>query len=342
MKYFTVATLTLLAATAQANTTPTPNPVSSVLASIVGYSEHVISDVCQLISPSKNLITARLEKPKPLSADSFVTINPTDNCCVAGSKEEYYTALYKESDPDTIKKMIFCPNAPAFLKDLDTAKLTGKASGTQLQHILTALMLRRETLVDKYSDSFVDTKFMSCYNELWSKVHGTDPAKMEYWPCDNKSCAAATIKNSFTTFTNENESCKVILKDQLTVYADKVVAAAVKHKLTAAPALRKAIRVNLDSTPHLSIPFSAFYDTLTETTKQAAAAKIQEALADVKSILFKQTKGTSTVYSDAENCFKATFDNSLVNNKSIIAKLAPTKTVDTPTKTDPSIVSENH
>lgn len=346
MKYFTLASLTVLAATAHASSSAAPTvpktvdsssaPVvpeqqstaaSSFMASVfqplINYGREVVETVTDYANGAKNVIEAQLEKPSTLSPSTLVNIQPTDNCCVAQNKSQFWTNLYKTTDPVLIKKMIFCPNAIVYLKDLNPAKLISSVSGDQLQYILTALMLRRETLIDKYSDSFVDAKFMDCFTALWNKVHTTDPAQMEYWPCDSKSCSPSTIKSSFVDFTNANDSCRIILKDQLAAYAQKVADASVTQKLTTSAAVRDAIRINLNQSPHLTLPFSTLFDTVAETNNQAAAAKIQEALQDVKNVLATQTEGKSTVYSDAEKCFI-----------SALAK-PPTVTIETPvTKTE--------
>lgn len=301
MKYFTLATLTLLTSNTFASN-EVAKPEDSIINKAVNETSRFFKEVSYAVKnvfyPGKNLIKARLEVPQTLSPDSIVHIDPKDNYCVAANEKEYWKSLYATTDPKIHEKIIFCPNALVYLKNLDAAKLAASSTGGKLCSILSALMLRRSTLIGEYMDSYVNEKYLNCFNALWDKVQSDS----SYWPCkDFKSCDASSIKDNFSRFTNETPACNDILKDQLTAYAEKVAEAATANKIESAVELRSAILENLNAAPHLSIPMFSFYDNVIELNKSAAAAKIQSVISDISGILRTQTNGASTVYHEAEN-----------------------------------------
>jgi hypothetical protein len=319
MKYFTLASLTLLAlSSASASTTPTtpttptthstpttPTDPStpSFFAPLGKFVRQTAFGLQHLFDTPKDLIKARLEIPKAKSTEGLVKYNSGDNFCIENDRSAFWRRLYGEKDPAAIEKILFCPSAPGFLKDLDVGRLMGSAAGDQLKAILAALMLRRETLQGVYSSNFVDSNYMTCFNALWSRVDTVDPSVMDYWPCDKDSCEPKTIKDSFAAFTDQNEACKAVLKDQLVAYADHVAEAAKEHKITAAPVLRQAILENLNEAPHLSLPLFATFDFVREYNEAAAAERITAALADTKAVLLK-VDPSSKLFSEAEALFK--------------------------------------
>lgn len=310
MKYFTLITLSILAVNASNSGTPVveePNPFQAAFSGVL-YS------IQNLFATKKNLIKARLELPKPLSADTFVTVSPTENICVFANKSEFWRSLYKQTDLVKIEKIIFCPEATSYLKDLDAAKLTGAASNDQLRSIIAALLLRRETLINKYSQSYVDSQYLACYDTLWSRVYSTK----DYWPCNGSPCTASDVKSNFATFIQNTPACKVIMSDQLTAYADKVAEITTQkdNPVTSAVEVRDAILENLSGAPHFSVNLASVRDTIGESNNLAAAEKIQSVLADVKAVLDKQSDGKSTVFTDAKQCFESRLNcaNDTVSN----------------------------
>jgi hypothetical protein len=310
MKYFTLASLTLLAlssasasTTPTTPTTPTDPSTASFFAPLGKFVRQTAFGLQHLFDTPKDLIKARLEIPKAKSTEGLVKYNSGDNFCIENDRSAFWRRLYGEKDPAAIEKILFCPSAPGFLKDLDVGRLMGSAAGDQLKAILAALMLRRETLQGVYSSNFVDSNYMTCFNALWSRVDTVDPSVMDYWPCDKDSCEPKTIKDSFAAFTDQNEACKAVLKDQLVAYADHVAEAAKEHKITAAPVLRQAILENLNEAPHLSLPLFATFDFVREYNEAAAAERITAALADTKAVLLK-VDPSSKLFSEAEALFK--------------------------------------
>jgi hypothetical protein len=310
MKYFTLASLTLLAlssasasTTPTTPTTPTDPSTASFFAPLGKFVRQTAFGLQHLFDTPKDLIKARLEIPKAKSTEGLVKYNSGDNFCIENDRSAFWRRLYGEKDFAAIEKILFCPSAPGFLKDLDVGRLMGSAAGDQLKAILAALMLRRETLQGVYSSNFVDSNYMTCFNALWSRVDTVDPSVMDYWPCDKDSCEPKTIKDSFAAFTDQNEACKAVLKDQLVAYADHVAEAAKEHKITAAPVLRQAILENLNEAPHLSLPLFATFDFVREYNEAAAAERITAALADTKAVLLK-VDPSSKLFSEAEALFK--------------------------------------
>lgn len=351
MKYSTVPSLlsflTIVAASS--------NSSSSLLGDLTNYFGEVVEDVRYLFKKPNNYIKAELKVPPAQTSDHLVSYGPGDNCCVFAGASDFWNTLYHTEDPRLVEKIIFCPSALAYLKDLDAGKLAARAANEKLKAILVALMLRRETLIGMYSDSYIHGHFHTCYRALWDKVASTDASKIDHWPCDQSSCAAPAITKNFADFIEANESCKLVLKDQLLAYTQALITAVQDNNLTVSPAVREAIRENLHKVPHLSMPLESLYDTVAEAPRVAVASQIQSVLADIEGILKTQTG--STIYSEAQDTFKQKFapsnsitDNpeaikneihnskSQTNNESASKKISDTintvtKTVEEPTKT---------
>ena len=316
MKYFTIATFFILAVSTASieihetnESTPaikneSPSIIDKTFKTISQFANEAGYAITHLFTEPKNLIKATLKVPNPLSADEIVKIGPADNNCAGKSDSEYWVALYAEKDKNIIEKMIFCPEALDFLKNMDAAKLAGGTSGKPLQDILTALMLRRVTLTSPYLSSNLEEKFLECYHALWERVR----TEQETWPCaKDKPCkdsvSVSAVKDNFAAFTRGNAACSEILTDQLTAYAEKVAEAATKHNISLSSQLREAILENLNTIPHFSVSTSFIYDKALEMNKVSAAERIQSVISAVCAILKIQVGGTSTVCCDAETAF---------------------------------------
>lgn len=323
MKYFTLLSLTFLAISASASTTATATTSSSNEenpSSFANIFSEALYSIQNLFTARKNLIKAHLELPKPLKADKFVSITPTENICIFPNKSEFWKSLYDQTDPVFIEKIIFCPEAIGYLADIKAAKLAASKSVEELRPIISALLLRRETLINKYSQAYVDNQFLACYNTLWAKLHNTSTTP--YWPCNGSPCTPAEVKANFSAFTKSTPPCQDILSDQLAAYADKVaeITGTTKDPVTSAVDLRAAILENLNSSPHLSLALTAFYDTVSENNKIAAAEKIQAELADLKGIIEKQSVSGMAAYRNAVQYFEARLANRPVANIEAVVK----------------------
>lgn len=329
MKYFTLISLTILAvkASSASTTSNEPSPINTFLS-------EAFYGIKSLFTPRKNLIKARLELPKPLTADKFVSIAPTENICVFPNKSEFWKTLFAQTEPGMIEKIIFCPEAITYLADLKAAKLVSSKNVQELRPIISALLLRRETLVNKYSQSYVDNKFVLCYNTLWAKLNDNEGSP--YWPCNGSPCTSTDVETNFNEFTKNTPACQEILSDQLTAYAKKVAEitkSSSNPAVTSAVDLRAAILENLNDSPHLSVSFAALYDTVNENNKIAAAEKIQAELADVKAIIEKQAGNGADVYAKAVEDFKARLENRPVEavvDSSVKSDTPPTPSAATP------------
>ena len=318
MKYFTCGTLTFLtlncllfslsAENAQSDRSETPAIASGSGDSLLKDPSRTVGQIVEAIksvfTTPKDLIKDRLEVPKPLDTDTIIKISPSEVVCQVRTASEFWKTLFKVSDPGDVEKVVFCPAAVSYLKEIDSAKLLKNATGDNLRVILSALMLRQLTLIGKYTSSYMDSNYLTCFNALWDRVQNTTEGN-ESWPCTATSCDAPSIKANFSAFVDSTPACKAVLKDQLDVYAVRVAEAATTNKITMATVLREAILENLTSAPHLSIPLYAAYEGVIEINKAAAAAQIKKTLEDVKGTLAKQLNGLDTAYADAEKCFKA-------------------------------------
>lgn len=301
MKYFTLVTLTLLAANARASSTPpTSNDsigsqVGKVFDDIREYMEEMGHAVYNVFSPPKNLIKDYLKAPAALEP-----IVKADSC-VAGGESDYWNALYREETPAGIERVVFCPEAVGYLKNLSAAKLAGRASGETLRNILVALKLRQLTLTGPYLDSFILKNFFECFKSLKGKLK----SETDSWPCLNASnCDESVVKDNFAKFAKETESCQAVLKDQLEGYAGKVSEAFTTNKLKTAKALRNAILDNLYISAPLSLPFNLAYDGVAEWNKIATAEAIGRAVPEVCEILKRQAGEGNRVCSEAEEIFR--------------------------------------
>ena len=315
MKYFTLITLTILAIKASASTTTTAATTTAATAlensanqntsasPIKAVWEEVYYAVRNLFHTPQNLIKAHLETPKVLSSEAFVTIKPTENICIFKDESDFWSKVRSETDPEKVEKLIFCPEAISHLRNLKVVHLMGTEIKDNLEHLISVLLLRRETLIGMYSQFHVKNQYFTCYNTLWSKVYedGT-------WPCnDATTCKADDIKANFATLINSTPACKEVLSDQLTVYADKVaeITTLPKDPVKTTVDVREALLENLYQAPHFSVAASATLDLYNETDNTAVAGNIKTVLEEVKKILLTQSKGASTVFDDAVKCFEA-------------------------------------
>ena len=328
MRYFTITTLVLLASNAYAEETSsnTLTPKSpSTFSMLKNLYDEAFYGAAHLLSQRKNLIKAKLEVPKPKTTDELVKIEPTENLCISNTLEEYSNSLFKENEPEKIEKIIFCPNAPAFLKKLSSGKLLANIKPELLKNLIASLMLRKATLGGLYSQAYIKENYMQCFHELFNKVYSNDPGKAEHWPCTSETCDAQTIEKSFATIVSECKPCENVLKEPLIAYGKKVSELITSKLAQNSVELREAILENLNGNSSITTEIMAAFDKISESDHDAAAAKISENLSEIEAII-KNFNPNSKIYTEADALFKQKLKITPPATETLQEE-APTKTV---------------